>query len=75
VPHDMAVVGFHGLDLGEYTTPSLTSVSHARAALGEMGADLLLDLIGQQSHALVAEQVLPVELIVRESCGAWARRA
>jgi DNA-binding LacI/PurR family transcriptional regulator len=75
VPHDMAVVGFHGLDLGEYTTPSLTSVSHARAALGEMGADLLLDLIGQQSHALVAEQVLPVELIVRESCGARARRA
>ena len=70
VPQDMAVVGFHGLELGEFTTPSLTSVSHARAALGEMGATLLLDLIEQRGPATVTERVLPVELVVRESCGA-----
>jgi DNA-binding LacI/PurR family transcriptional regulator len=70
VPQDIAVVGFHGLELGEFTTPSLTSVSHARAALGEMGASLLLDLIEQRRPASLTERVLPVELVVRESCGA-----
>ena len=73
VPHDIAVVGFHGLELGAFTTPSLTSVSHARAALGEMGATLLLDLIDQPTSAIINEQILPVELVVRESCGAGAR--
>jgi LacI family transcriptional regulator, repressor for deo operon, udp, cdd, tsx, nupC, and nupG len=71
VPRDMAVVGFHGLELGLYTTPSLTTVSHARAQLGEMGANMLLDLIEHPGASpQAAEQVLPVELVVRESCGA-----
>ena len=75
VPDDVAVVGFHGLELGQYTTPALTTVGHARAALGEMGANLLLELIaGNTSAELAGEQVLPVELLVRESCGGEARR-
>ena len=70
VPDDMAVVGFHGLDVGQFTTPALTSVGHARAELGELGASLLLDRIAHQSFGeLLAEQVLPVELLIRESCG------
>jgi LacI family transcriptional regulator len=75
VPRDMAIVGFHGLELGQYTTPSLTTVGHARAQLGEMGAALLLELIANNtSAALAGEQVLPVELLIRESCGSAARR-
>jgi DNA-binding LacI/PurR family transcriptional regulator len=36
-----------------------------------MGASLLLDLIARKTPAdVAAEQVLPVELLVRESCGA-----
>ena len=75
VPNDIAIVGFHGLELGQYTTPSLTTVGHARAQLGEMGADLLLQLIAHNtSTELAGEQVLPVELLIRESCGGAARR-
>ncbi len=73
VPNDMAIVGFHGLELGQFTTPSLTTVGHARAELGEIGANLLLELIASNSSSpaeLAAEQVLPVELLIRESCGA-----
>lgn len=71
VPSDMAVVGFHGLELGQFTTPSLTTVGHARAELGELGANLLIEMIaGQAATELAAEQVLPVELLIRESCGA-----
>jgi DNA-binding LacI/PurR family transcriptional regulator len=73
VPDDMAVVGFHGLEVGQFTTPSLTSVGHARAELGEMGARLLLDRIAHPlSTEPPAERVLPVELLIRESCGALA---
>jgi DNA-binding LacI/PurR family transcriptional regulator len=75
VPRDMALVGFHGLELGEFTTPALTSVSHARAELGEMGADLLLDLIGHQTRSAGGELVLPAQLLIRESCGGGALRA
>jgi LacI family transcriptional regulator len=75
VPQDTAIVGFHGLELGQYTTPSLTTVGHARAELGEMGANLLLELIANKTSAeLASEQVLPVELLVRESCGGAVRR-
>jgi DNA-binding LacI/PurR family transcriptional regulator len=71
VPEDMAIVGFHGLELGQFTTPSLTSVGHARAELGEMGANLLLNMIGKTGAPLpAAERVMPVELLIRESCGA-----
>jgi LacI family transcriptional regulator len=77
VPRDMAIVGFHGLELGEYTTPSLTSIGHPRAELGELGAALLLERIEQGigpapfiESVTPAEQVLPVELLIRESCGA-----
>jgi DNA-binding LacI/PurR family transcriptional regulator len=70
VPRDIAIVGFHGLELGEFTTPALTSVSHERSALGERGADLLLDLMAGERPARFDDQVLSVELIIRESCGA-----
>jgi LacI family transcriptional regulator len=70
----MATVGFHGLELGQYTTPALTTVGHARAQLGEMGANLLVELIANNTSAeLAGEQVLPVELIIRESCGGGSR--
>jgi DNA-binding LacI/PurR family transcriptional regulator len=77
VPDDMAIVGFHGLEIGQFTTPALTSIAHARAKLGEMGATLLLERI---AHPASAEPpggeatVLPVELLIRESCGgAWIK--
>jgi DNA-binding LacI/PurR family transcriptional regulator len=70
VPDDMAVIGFHGLELGEFTVPSLSSVAHPRAALGEMGGDLLLDRIAGEHPPRFDDQVLPVELVIRESCGA-----
>ena len=43
--------------------------------LGEMGANLLLELMANQTSAeLAGEQVLPVELLIRESCGGGVRQ-
>src|SRR5262249_22679995 len=37
VPHDMAVVGTDGIELGRYTTPTLTTIDHPREQLGQLG--------------------------------------
>jgi DNA-binding LacI/PurR family transcriptional regulator len=74
VPDDIAVAGFDGIMLGQFTTPALTTMNQPRAEMGRLAADMLFSLLdGQQ--LLPSEQVLAVELLVRESCGAAARVA
>jgi DNA-binding LacI/PurR family transcriptional regulator len=72
VPEDMALAGFDGILLGQYTTPALTTMNQPRAEMGRLAAEMLFDLLegGQQ---LPREHVLAAELLVRESCGAAAR--
>jgi DNA-binding LacI/PurR family transcriptional regulator len=72
VPDDMAVVGFDGILLGQFTTPALTTMSQPREEMGRLGADMLFSLL--DSHQpLQREHVLAGELLIRESCGAAAR--
>jgi DNA-binding LacI/PurR family transcriptional regulator len=71
VPDDMAVVGFDGILLGQFTTPALTTMSQPREEMGRLAANMLFNLLdGHQ--ALPREHVLAGELLVRESCGAAA---
>jgi DNA-binding LacI/PurR family transcriptional regulator len=59
------------MELGQYTTPALSSVTHARAELGEMAAQLLFEAMQRPLRLFeTSETVLPVELLIRESCGA-----
>jgi DNA-binding LacI/PurR family transcriptional regulator len=69
VPQDVAIVGTDGIELGQYTTPSLTTVDHPRAELGRRGVETLCALLAG-TPAERTEQVLVPQLIVRESCGA-----
>jgi DNA-binding LacI/PurR family transcriptional regulator len=69
VPHDMAVIGTDGIDLGRYTTPALTTIDHPRAEIGSCGVEVLCGLLdGRQPPA--TELRFEPTLIVRESCGA-----
>ena len=68
VPADIAVVGFDDIYLGAMLTPSLTTVRQPMRDLGERACRLLLQRITEPSLPRRAER-LPVELIVRESCG------
>jgi DNA-binding LacI/PurR family transcriptional regulator len=72
VPEDMAVAGFDGILLGQYTTPSLTTMNQPREEMGWLAADRLFQLLEGQPP-LPSERVLAAELLVRESCGALAR--
>ncbi len=68
VPADIAVVGFDDIYLGAMLTPSLTTVRQPMRDLGERACRLLLQRMTEPSLPRRAER-LPVELIVRESCG------
>jgi len=68
VPADVAVVGFDGLHLGAMLTPALTTVRQSMRQMGKRACTLLLERIADPALPRRAEQ-LPVELIIRESCG------
>lgn len=71
VPGEMAVVGFDGITLGQFTTPSLTTISQPREEMGRLAAELLFTLLDSAQQA-PADTVLEATLLVRESCGASA---
>lgn len=71
VPGDMAVVGCDGIDFGRYTTPELSTVEHPRAELGRRAVEALFSLLdGAPGQPDEGDIVLPVRVLVRESCGA-----
>ncbi len=69
VPNEMAVVGFDGIALGQFTTPALTTMEQPRVEMGRVAADMLFTLLNGV-HPVPDEQVLPAKLLIRESCGA-----
>lgn len=72
VPGDISIIGFDGIDFADYVEPRLTTFRQPRRALGQAGADLLVRAIaGEQVPAGEAHVRMPIELLVRESTGAW----
>jgi LacI family transcriptional regulator len=69
VPDDFAVVGFDGVALGQFAAPTLTTVDHPREELGRLAIEALIDAI-EKRPCDAREHLLPVRLVVRESCGA-----
>ena len=68
VPDDLALVGFDGIEMGRFTIPTLTTIDHPRRDLGRLGVETLIALIAGEAPA-EPERVLPIRLVVRESCG------
>lgn len=66
VPHDVAVLGFDGIPLSEYTTPALTTVRQPLAEMGETAAELLLQRINGDTETARFVRLEP-ELVVRGS--------
>lgn len=68
VPGDVAVTGFDGLDAGRFLRPGLTTVRQPMDALGRVAVELLTDQVSQGRRA-PAHRQLPVQVVLRESCG------
>ncbi|MFG6488522.1 LacI family DNA-binding transcriptional regulator [Roseateles sp. BYS78W] len=69
VPDDIALAGFDDIPISRYVSPALTTMRVPIADLGEQALDALADAL--ESNATDASTtVMPVQLIVRRSCGA-----
>ena len=66
VPEDIAVVGYDNIPLAEFIRPPLTTVQQDTKLAGEL---LVESLIARIYDKDVKATTLPVQLIVRESCG------
>lgn len=68
VPTDLAIVGFDDIPTAHYLTPPLTTVRVPMQELGGRAMDILLHVL-QTGDEVSAQEPLPMELIVRRSCG------
>ena len=71
VPDDVAIVGYDDILFASLSTPTLTTVRQDKDKLGELACGALIELVEGRASSL-PQRVLPVELIVRESCGGVA---
>jgi LacI family transcriptional regulator len=77
IPKDIALVSFDDIELFQFTSPPITAISQPLDKLGENAMDLLFSLMNTKSEEATTDTVgipnqrivLPVELMVRESCG------
>lgn len=71
VPGDVAVTGFDDIAAARHVRPALSTVRQPMRALGERSVRMLLDRINARDGAERPAQlaVLPVEPVIRRSCG------
>lgn len=70
VPGDISVVGFDDIPSASYSNPPLTTVRQDTRRAGHL---LVEGLIRQIRGEATQSELLPYELVVRESCGAGMR--
>ncbi len=66
VPEDLALVSFDGSLDAEYCWPALTTVAQPVKAMAEAAVQAL---VGKGRGDELQHQILPTELIIRQSCG------
>ena len=69
VPDDIAVVGFDDIPIARYVAPALTTIRVPIATLGTAALDALAKHIETPDNPPDHTTVMPVELVVRRSCG------
>jgi len=67
VPQDVAITGFDDVPVARHLHPPLTTIRQPMQELGAKAFDILYSRISEGGGN--ADTVLPVELVVRESCG------
>jgi LacI family transcriptional regulator len=69
VPEDVAIVGFDDLSIAVRAVPPLTTIRQPIKRLGAVAAETLIEMLTYpDGHP--QRVVLPVELVIRASCGA-----
>jgi DNA-binding LacI/PurR family transcriptional regulator len=71
VPEDVSVVGFDDFGLARVTTPGITTVRVPAEEMGRIATERLFDLVDARED-VPARTGLPVDLVLRGSCGCAA---
>lgn len=66
LPEDLSIVGFDDMEMSSFVTPRLTTINQPAYEMGKIGADVLLNQIGNKSHRPV-HKILKTNLVIRES--------
>jgi DNA-binding LacI/PurR family transcriptional regulator len=72
VPRDVAVIGFDDVEEGQFSTPTLTTVSPDKEQIGRVAVERLLARVEGRPAAAPAEIQPPFRLVIRESAPASA---
>lgn len=76
MPTDLALAGFDDFDLADLTSPPLTVVRQPAQEMGRVATNLLFDRITRGEVPKTGHRiVLPVEVVLRRSCGCKNRTA
>jgi LacI family transcriptional regulator len=70
VPEEIAVGGFDDIPIARYVAPTLTTIRVPIAALGSAALEALVQAVEAAPGRATHTTVMPVELVVRRSCGA-----
>jgi LacI family transcriptional regulator len=68
IPEDVAIVGFDDIHFASLSVPALTTIRQHKEEIGEKACEALIDLI-EERRVDPPRVTLPVDLVVRESCG------
>jgi LacI family transcriptional regulator len=69
VGKDLALVGFDDVDFFAQLTPAITAIRQPGIDIGKLAAEILLKNIHAETPSAFVKNVLPLTLIIRESCG------
>lgn len=67
VPRDVSVIGFDDIEVSQHFIPPLTTIRQPRLELGISAAKLLLQHMNDPEAGVLPKEVLPVDLVVRNS--------
>lgn len=74
IPKDIAVVGFDDIALACHTHPPLTTVCVPKKNMGRIAAKTLFERLKNPAESLPTNMTIPLELVIRESCGGTSMR-
>lgn len=68
VPGDIAIMGFDDIEVSSLVEPRLTTIHVFKEDMGKLAVQRLVEMIRSKTKNITTVHV-PVELVVRESCG------
>ena len=65
VGKDISIIGFDGMDISEFYSPTITTIIQPKVEMAKISVDLLLNLMANKTEN--KHIILDTELVVRES--------